>query len=65
MPELLSYKGLAAILGGLTLFGVFVWQTIRFWKSYAKVGGTGNLLGGVAFVLFILVWIVVAVRMVF
>jgi hypothetical protein len=65
MQDPLSYKSLAAILGGLTLFGVFVWQTIRFWKTYAKVGGTGNLLGGLVFVLFIILWIVVAVRMVF
>jgi len=65
MQDLLGFKALAAILGGLTLFGVFVWQTIRFWKTYAKVGGTGNLLGGLVFVLFIILWIVVAVRLVF
>ncbi len=65
MQDLLGFKALAAILGGLTLFGVFAWQTIRFWKSYAKVGGTGNLLGGITFVLFIIVWIAVAVRMLF
>ena len=65
MQDLLGFKALAAILGGLTLFGVFVWQTIRFWKSYAKVGGTGNLLGGILFVLFVVAWIAVAARLLF
>ena len=64
MADGFGWKAVAVVLGGLGLLGIFLWQAIRWWTAYSKLGGPGNLIGGVVFTLLIVAWIVAAVRMV-
>jgi len=58
-----GWKLIAIPVGGLALLGIFIWQCIRFWMAYSKVGGSGNLIGGVVCALLLVAWLALAAKM--
>jgi len=56
-------KAIAVVLGGLATLGVLIWQSIRFWSAYSKVGGMGNLAGGIVCALLLVGLLVLAAKM--
>ncbi len=63
MTDQAGWKLIAIPVGGLALLGILIWQCIRFWMVYSKVGGSGNLAGGIVCALLIVAWLVLAVKM--
>ena len=58
-----GWKLIAIPVGGLALLGVLIWLCIRFWMAYSKLGGTGDLIGGVVCALLIAAGLALAVKM--
>ena len=58
-----GWKLIAIPVGALALLGIFIWQCIRFWMAYSKVGGAVNLACGIVCALLIVAWLVLAAKM--
>ncbi len=58
-----GWKLIVIPVGGLVLLGILIWLSIHFWTAYSRLGGSGNLIGGVVCALLIVAGLAVAVKM--